>query len=273
MFAQRSGYDTDLSDSQWAKIRKFIPRAGTRGRERETDMRSVVDAIFYIVVNGCKWRNLPKDFPPWQTVYRYFVLMRKKDKWQKIHHALYEEVREEAGKESQPSLLVMDSQSVKTGKNAAAITRGFDGGKKVKGRKRHLVADSLGLLVDIVITPANMHDTKGGMAVLKKIKDRWNDSRIKKIIADKGYRGELLRGFVQTYFNGDIEIGQNHTSPAKGFVPAEKRWVVERGFAWLGDYWRLAIDRERLIRNSVSFIRIAFIRLMLRRLCPVPSLW
>lgn len=273
MFASCSGYDTDLSDDQWDKIKRFIPRAGKGGRQRETNMRRVVDAIFYISVNGCKWRNLPKDFPPWQTVYRYFVLMRKTHKWKKIHYALYEEARAEAGKAKQPTLLAMDSQSVKTGKNASVSTRGYDGGKKVKGRKRHLVTDSLGLMVDVAVTPANTHDTKGGIKVLEKVKKRWKQSKIRKIVADKGYRGELLKNFVQAQFKADIEIGQNHSSIAKGFVPAKHRWVVERGFAWLGDYWRLSIDRERLLRNSVAFVRIAFIRLMLRRLCPVPDLW
>jgi putative transposase len=223
----------------------------------------------YVVTHGCKWRGLPKDFPPWRTVYGYFIELRKLGRWRMIHYALYEMLRGEAGREPNPSLLIIDSQSVKTGKNACGDSRGLDWGKKVKGRKRHALVDSMGLLVEVDVTKANFADNKGAKRVLEKYKRRVKKPRVKKVLGDKGYQGEMLRGFVHHAFRAVVEIGQNHTSPARGFVPAKKRWLVERGFAWLGDYWRLSIDRERDLRNSCTMIRIAFIRLMLRRLKPV----
>lgn len=261
-------YETDLTDEQWALIKRHIPRAQSGGRPRTTKMRRVVDAIMYVVTYDCKWRGLPKDFPPWQTVYRYFDDLQTRGKWQDIHQALYEKVRREAGRNPDPSLLIIDSQSVKTGKNASAETKAFDGGKRVKGRKRHVIVDSLGLLVDVAVTPANLADNKGALKVLQKYYWRTDRPRVKKVIGDMGYRGEMLRGFVRKAFKAVVGIGQNHTSKERGFVPAKKRWLVERGFAWLGDYWRLSVDRERTFYNSCAMIRIAFIRLMLRRLEP-----
>ena len=261
-------YDSDLTDDQWRLIRCHIPRSKKGGRPRSTRMRRVIDAIMYVVKAGCPWRSLPDSFPPWQTVYRYFADLKKKGRWRAIHYALYEKVRGEAGREPSPSILIIDSQSVKTGKMAANRTRGYDKGKQVKGRKRHVIVDSLGLLVDVMVTPANMHDTRGAVKVLKKYKSRAKQPRVKKIVGDKGYRGEFLGGYVRKAFKAVVEIGQNHTSKETGFVPDKKRWLVERGFAWLGDYRRLAVDQERSVVTSMSMIRIAFIRLMLRRLEP-----
>jgi putative transposase len=228
----------------------------------------VVDAILYVVTHGCKWRGLPANFPPWRTVYGYFKELEKLGRWHAIHYALYGMVRHAAGREPEPSLLIIDSQSVKTGKVVPNKSKGFDGGKRIKGRKRHVIVDSLGLLVDVEVTPANMHDTKGAVKVLRKYKERTKQLRVKKIIGDKGYRGEMLKGFVRRTFKAVMGIGENHTSKETGFVPATKRWLVERGFAWLGDYRRLMVDQERHRRNSNAMIRIAFIRLMLRRLEP-----
>lgn len=232
-------------------------------------MRRVIDAIMYVVTHGCKWRGLPKDFPPWQTVYRYFTDLQKRGRWRRIHYALYAMVRDEADRQGEPSLLIIDSQSVKTGKCAEAPTRGYDGGKRVKGRKRHILVDGMGLLVEVSVTKANVHDTKGAVKVLKKYERRVKKPRVRKIVGDKGYRGEMLKGFVRKAFKAVVSIGENHTSTANGFVPDEKRWLVERGFAWLGDYWRLTVDRERSLARSCTMVRLAFIRLMLRRLVPV----
>jgi putative transposase len=261
-------YDTDLTDEQWGLIRRMIPRSKKGGRPRSTRMRRVVDAIMYVVTHGCKWRGLPSDFPPWRTVYGYFKELEKRGHWRTIHHALYQFVRGEAGREPEPSLLIIDSQSVKTGKAVPNKSKGFDGGKRIKGRKRHVIVDSMGLLVDVAVTPANMHDTKGAVKVLAKYKEWVKRPRVKKIVGDKGYRGEMLKGFVRRTFKAVMGIGENHTSPETGFVPAKKRWLVERGFAWLGDYRRLTVDQERHCRNSCAMIRVAFIRLMLRRLEP-----
>ena len=261
-------YDTDLTDEQWGLIRRRIPRATGIGRPRKTDMRRVVDAIMYVITHGCKWRGLPKDFPPWQTVYRHFKAIEAEGRWQRIHSDLYEQARGEAGHEPAPSLLIIDSQSVKTGKMASNDTKGFDGGKRIKGRKRHVIVDSLGLLVDVEVTPANLHDTKGALKVLCNYRMKEKKPRVEKIVGDKGYRGRMLQLLARGLFLAKMEIGENHTSPETGFVPATKRWLVERGFAWLGDYRRLAVDQERSLQTSVSMIRLAFIRLMLRRLVP-----
>lgn len=261
-------YDTDLTDAQWKLIKRHIPRAKAGGRPRSTNMRRVVDAIMYVVAHGNKWRGLPKDFPPWETVYRYFIDLRKRGRWKNIHYALYEMAREEAGHEPEPSLLIIDSQSVKTGKVVPNKTKGYDGGKHIRGHKRNVLVDSLGLLVEVAVTPANVHDTKGAVKVLEKYKKRVEKPRVKKIVGDKGYRGEMLKGFVRKAFKAVVSIGENHTSPEKGFVPAKKRWLVERGFAWLLNSRRLDKDQERHLRNSCTMIRLAFIRMMLRRLCP-----
>lgn len=236
-------------------------------------MRDVIDAILYVVVNGVKWRSLPNDFPPWQTVYRHFNHMSKEGHWEKIQIALYQKIRKAEGRDIEPSCLAIDSQSIKTGKCAAEGTKGFDGGKRIKGRKRFMATDMLGLIVDAVVTKANEHDTKGGKRLMEKLKSKWKFNKLKKLVADKGFRGEGLSTYMQETFAADVEIGENHTSPDTGFVPAKQRWVVERGFAWFSDYRRLSVDYERLIRNSESMLRLCMIRLMLRRLFPVPCLW
>lgn len=138
----------------------------------------------------------------------------------------------------------------------------------MKGRKRHVLIDSMGLLVDVSVTQENVHDTKGAMKVLEKYKKRMPKPKVEKIVGDKGCRGDMLKGFVRKTIKAKISIGENNTGPETGFVPATKRWLVERGFAWLGDYRRLIVDQERHIRNSTAMVRLAFIRLMLRRLCP-----
>lgn len=172
----------------------------------------------------------------------------------------------------QPSLLVIDSQSVKTGKSAAISSRGYDGGKKVKGRKRFLVTDSLGILVDVAVTTANLHDTKGGPKALAKVAKRKKYAKsVKAVYADKGFQGPTFAGWVKAKLGAVVETSENLAQKVKQFVPAKKRWVVERSFAWLGDYWRLSVDRGRHRVNSVTFIRIAFTRVMLRRLL-TPSL-
>lgn len=262
-------YDTDLTDLQWTMISCYIPTPKTGGRPRTTNEREVVNAILYLVKTGCHWRSLPSDFPPWQTVYRFFIAWRQKLVWRKIQRKLYEKAREAEGRKLRPTAVVIDSQSVKTGKMASVSSRGFDGGKRVKGRKRHMVTDTLGLMVDVSVTPANVHDTKGAQFVLNKIAKRQNKQTIKTVFADKGYSGANLAGWVAKKFSGAVvQTSANLAQKFKKFVPAKKRWVVERSFAWLGDYYRLSIDRERHPVNSMTMVRLAFIRLILRRLCP-----
>lgn len=266
-------YETDLSNGEWALIVPFIPPPKTGGRPRSTDERRVVDGILYMVKTGCQWRLLPDAFPPWQTVYRFFAAWRQKGVWKKIHYALHIKARrKEEGRHLTPSAVVIDSQSVKTGKLAQAHTRGFDGGKRVKGRKRFLVTDTLGLPMEVAVTPANVHDTKGGRRVLRKIvkrnRRRVRPMRIQAIFADKGFGGRPLAQWAQTQLGARIVTSENPAQKVKHFVPMKKRWVVERAFAWIGDYYRLSVDRERRLVNSVTMVRIACIRVLMRRLHP-----
>jgi putative transposase len=263
-------YATDLTDAQWGIVCKYIPAPKHGGRPRTTNERRVVDAIFYFLKTGCQWRQLPSDLPHWRTVYGYFIQWRKNLVWKKMHHALYAEARKLAERQPKPTALIVDSQSVKTGKLARKASRGFDGGKKIKGRKRHIVTDTLGLLVDVSVAPANVHDTKGARYALNKIAKRWKKKakRIQTVFADKGYQGPTFAGWVQAKFGATVQVTENLTKKMGKFIPAKKRWVVERGFAWLGDYRRLDKDHERHMANSMTLIRLAFIRIMLRRLCP-----
>ncbi len=262
-------YDTDLTDEQWATIKPFIPPPQKGGRPRTTDERVVVNGLLYLVTGGCKWRLLPKEFGPWQTVYRYFAEWRRLGVWRRIHEALYTLMRAGAGAALTPSYVVIDTQSVKTGKVAAVETRGFDGGKKIKGRKRVLVVDSQGLMVNAQVVPANTHDTKAAQKVLAKVARRRSFVRsIETVHADKGFDGKNLAGWVRTNLGAVMRTTENPAQKEKKFIPVKKRWVVERSFAWVLDYWRLSVDRERHTRNSLAMLRLAFMRIMLRRIYP-----
>jgi putative transposase len=258
-------YPSDLTDDQWRYISKFVPKAKHGGRPRSTDERAVVNAILYLVRTSCQWRQLPSNFPPWQTVYRYFARMSRSGVVRAIHRALYVDVRALHDRKPSPSAVVIDSQSVKTGK--AGGTRGFDGGKRVKGRKRHIVVDTLGLLVDVAVTPANVHDTVGGRKALTKAK-RWLSGKPKTIFADRGYQGSKFWWWARLYMGAHVQVSENPAMKTKQFVPVKKRWVVERTFGWFSNYRRLDKDQERLMVHSTTMIRWAFVALMLNRLAP-----
>jgi putative transposase len=265
-------YDSDLTDAQWGSIASLIPPAKAGGRPRTTDMRATVNAIFFLVRSGCHWRTLDPipQFPPWQTVYTYFGAWRSRGIWKKIHYHLYQQARVAMERTPEPSLLVIDTQSIKTTKMAAIKSRGYDGGKKVKGRKRVMVVDTQGFLVDVSVVPANMHDTKAGRRVLIKVAKRQKKKRtIKTVLADKGFRGIPFSTWVKKTLGAVVQTSENLAQKVKRFVPAKKRWVVERTHAWMLDYRRLVVDHERLLKNSITMIRIAFIRVLLRRLHPM----
>ncbi len=206
---------------------------------------------------------LPCDFPPWQTVYRYFTSWQQCGIIELIHRTMYRIVRISELRDPEPSVVIIDSQSVKTGK--AGGPRGFDGGKRVKGRKRHLVVDTMGLMVDVAVSPANVHDTRGARRVFSRIA-RWIGRKPRLVYADGCYGGRPFEDWAWDNLGARIEISANLAQIAKRFVPAKQRWVVERSFAWLGDYRRLDKDHERLLGNSVAMIRWAMVRLMLNRL-------
>lgn len=254
----RQEYASNMTDAEWRKIEPHLPAPAKTGRPRKTSLRQVVNAIFYLLQSGCQWDMLPGDFPPWQTVYGYFRSWRKNGTWQRVHDALYVAVRDLEGREASPALAMMDSQSSKTGPDARENV-GYDAGKKIKGRKRHIVVDTLGLLLKAEVHSAGIQDRDGAGLVLDKITNRF--PFLEKIVADGGYAGPI----AQSHSPRPLEIVKR-SDTAKGFVPLPKRWIVERTFAWLGINRRLAKDFERYAETAKIFIYTAMIKLMARRL-------
>jgi putative transposase len=264
MATSQQVYPTDLNDTQWLKIRPYLPAEAQTGRPREHSWRTILNGIFYILQSGCSWRMLPSDLPPWQTVYHYFRLWRKEGLWERLNQALREKVRRQRHqKKPQPSASILDSQSIKTSEGGLAC--GFDAGKKVTGRKRHLLVDTLGLLMRVVVTAGDMQDRDGAKLLLKEVAEQAElSNRLELIWADGGYRGALV-AWVEEILGWKLEIVEKQASLI-GFQILPKRWIVERTFGWLVRQRRLARDYERLPETSESFIYIAMIRLMVRRL-------
>jgi len=264
--AQRQPYPTDLSDVEWQHIEPYLPAPKPGGRPRVHSLREILNAIFYIVRSGCTWRMLPHDLPPWKTVYHYFRLWRQDGTWERINSALRVEVRVAAGREPEPSAAVLDSQSVKTTETPGV--RGYDAGKKVNGRKRHLLVDTLGLVLMVIVHAANIQDRDGAKLLLEKAKERF--PRLRLIWADGGYAGKLV-DWVKSVCHRVLEIVKR-SDDVKGFQVLPHRWVVERTFGWLGRYRRLSKDYEELPESSEAMIYIAMIHLMVRRLGRQPQL-
>jgi putative transposase len=256
----RKSYPTDLSDAEWDIIRPLIPPAKWGGRHREVNMREVVNAINYLLRTGCSWQMLPHDFPPHQTVYWYFSQWRDDGTWAAINDALRTQLRLRAGKEAEPSAGIIDSQSVKTTETPGE--RGYDAGKKVNGRKRHLVVDTLGLVLMVVVHAANIQDRDGAKSVLGKLKEKF--TRLQLIWADGGYAGQLV-AWVKEHCGWVLDIVKRQ-SDLKGFHVLPHRWIVERTFGWLGRYRRLSKDYEGRCDTSEAMVYAVMVNVMVRRL-------
>ncbi len=258
-------YPSNLSRDQYEFLRDLLPEAKPGGRPREVDLWDVLNAIFYVLVEGVRWRALPGDFPAWQTVYTYFRNWRKDGTWVRIHDQLREWTRIEQTRQPSPSEAIIDSQSVKT---AAMVSQavGYDAGKKIKGRKRFMTVDTLGLVLRVLVTAADVSEREGGKRVLKRVKQLGKSvARLTTLWADGGFDGAPFMMWVMDVCRWIVQVVLR-PEQTKGFVLLKKRWVVERTFGWLMGCRRLVRDYELLPQTSETFIYLAMIRIMVRRL-------
>ena len=254
-------YTSDLTDAEWQCLDYCFPKPSKKGRRRKHPFRELVNAIFYLVRTGCQWRNLPKDFAPWRTVYHYFRCWKHNGLWHQIHTHLREHLRLVSGRKPQPSAAIIDSQSVKS--TETSDERGYDAGKKINGRKRHILVDTIGLVLLVMVLPANIQDRDEAKQLLAAFFSQKTRRRVKHIWADGGYTGTLLER-ARKLWRCTVEIVKR--SELHTFKVLPRRWVVERTFGWLGRYRRLSRDYERQATTGETMVYLAMIRLMLTRL-------
>ena len=254
-------YPTDLTDGQWKLVAPLLPAAKPGGRPRSVDLREVLNGIFYVTRGGVPWRMLPHDLPPWGTVHYYYRRWRLDGTWEKILKVLRARLRHADGRKKSPSAAIVDTQTVRT---ASGGEKGYDAGKRTPGRKRHIIVDTMGLLLAVVVHSASLQDRDGVKRVGERVKGQF--PRLKLIWADAAY--EAAVGWAKQFGNWVLELVRKPAGQ-KGFVVQKRRWVVERTFSWLVRSRRLARDYERRTESSEAIVQLAMIHLMLKRLKPV----
>lgn len=250
-----SDYPTNLNDGQWQVISKYIDLE----RNRKHSLREILNAILYLVKTGIQWRMMPNDFPKWPIVYYYFAKWKKDGTWEIMHEALVEKLRKKEGRNEDPTAAIIDAQSVKS-TLVGAENKGFDAGKKIKGIKRHILVDTLGYILAIVVQGADVQDRDGAIDVFEKMVESWK--KIIKVFADGGYRGKLIES-IKAKFAITLEIVKRNELHTFKILP--KRWIVERTFAWIDTSRRTSKNYERLNDTSVAIVQIAAIRIMINR--------